>query len=134
MPALEKNSTGVWVEVTTLIVPGLNDSEKELKQIADFLAGAGKEIPWHISRFYPQYKKDNLAPTPISTLNKACEIGKDAGLRYVYLGNVPGNGENTYCGSCKELLVERMGYTVEKNIIKEGRCPHCKAKVEGLWN
>ncbi len=109
----------IWVEVTTLVIPKLNDGEKELKQIASFLAGVGKEIPWHISRFYPQYKMDDSTPTPISTLKKAYEIGKAAGLRYVYLGNVPGEGEGTFCYNCSELLIERAGYFVKKNIIKD---------------
>lgn len=123
----------IWVEVTTLVVPTLNDSEKELKQIASFLAGIGKEIPWHISRFYPQYKIEDLAPTPLSALKKAYDIGKEAGLNYVYLGNVPGEGENTFCYDCNELLIERIGYFVKKNTIDEGRCPKCKSKIHGTW-
>jgi len=123
----------IWVEVTTLLVPELNDGEKELRQIASFLAGVGKEVPWHISRFHPQYKMDDREPTPIATLQKAQRIGKEAGLRYVYLGNVPGEGETTFCYHCNELLVKRVGYFVEKNIVKEGRCPKCESAIEGIW-
>ncbi|MCX5716258.1 MAG: AmmeMemoRadiSam system radical SAM enzyme [Candidatus Omnitrophica bacterium] len=124
---------GIWVEVTTLIVPTLNDTEDELKKIAVFLAGIGKEIPWHISRFYPQYKIGNLPPTPLGTLKMAQAIGKAAGLYYVYLGNVPGEGENTHCYNCNELLIERTGYFVKTNKITEGKCPKCKSKIHGIW-
>lgn len=123
----------IWVEVTTLVVPTLNDSEEELEQIALFLAGIGKEIPWHISRFYPQYKTEHLPPTPVETLKKAQAIGKRAGLRYVYLGNVTGEGGDTICYNCNEPLIERAGYMVEKNIIRERRCPKCKTEIEGVW-
>lgn len=125
---------GIWVEVTTLVVPTLNDSEEELKEIASFLVGVGKEIPWHISRFYPQYKIYDTPPTPVSTLEKAYKIGKAAGLKHVYLGNVIGQGENTFCHDCSEILVERTGFTVRKNkIAKEGKCPKCKSKIHGIW-
>lgn len=123
----------IWVEVTTLIVPALNDNEEELKQLASFLAGVSKKIPWHISRFYPQYKMDELAPTPVSTLEKARQIGKEAGIHYVYLGNVPREGEDTLCHNCGESLIERVGYFVKKNVVKEGICPKCKTKIEGVW-
>jgi len=123
----------IWVEVTTLVVPGLNDGEEELRDIASFLAGVSKHIPWHISRFYPQYKMDAIGPTPVSTLKKAYHIGKETGLHYVYLGNVPGENESTLCYNCNEVLIDRVGYTVKKNIIKEGICPNCKTRIEGIW-
>ncbi len=121
----------IWVEVTTLLLPGQNDSEEELSQIANFLAGLGPSIPWHISRFYPQYKMEDLEATPIETLNQAYDIGKKAGLRYVYLGNV-GQGNNTYCYQCGGLLVERSGLFVRANRIKEGRCPDCRTLIDGV--
>ena len=122
----------IWIEVTTLIVPGQNDSEEELRKIAGFLAGVDKAIPWHISRFYPQYKMDHLESTPIRVLNQAYEIGKQAGLRYVYLGNVPGEGNNTYCYQCKNLLIERYGFSIQEYRMREGRCPDCKSPVDGV--
>lgn len=123
----------IWVEVTTLVVPGLNDNEEELKEVASFLAGISKEIPWHISRFYPQYKMDGIEPTPIAVLKKAYRIGKAAGLYYVYLGNVAGEGEATFCHNCNELLIDRVGYYVKKNILEDGKCPRCKSETQGIW-
>jgi pyruvate formate lyase activating enzyme len=122
----------IWVEVTTLVVPGQNDSEEELGKIAGFLAKIDPAIPWHISRFYPQYQMDNLESTPMKTLSRAYEIGKESGLRYVYLGNVMGKETNTYCPRCKELLVERAGYRIPKYQVKEGKCFHCKAPIDGV--
>ncbi len=121
----------IWVEVTTLLLPGQNDSEEELSQIANFLAGLDPSIPWHISRFYPQYKMEDLESTPIETLNQAYDIGKKAGLRYVYLGNV-GQENNTYCHRCRSLLIERSGFFVRTNRIKEGRCPDCRTLIDGV--
>jgi pyruvate formate lyase activating enzyme len=121
----------IWIEVTTLLVPGQNDSEEELSQIANFLAGLGPSIPWHISRFYPQYKMEDLESTPVETLCQAYDIGKKAGLRYVYLGNV-GQGNNTYCYQCHRLLIERVGFSVRVNRIKEGRCPDCRTPIDGV--
>ena len=121
----------IWIEVTTLLVPGQNDSEEELKKIANFLAGLDPSIPWHISRFYPQYKMGDLESTPLDTLNRAYDIGKNAGLRYVYLGNV-GQGNNTYCYRCRRLLIERQGLSVGTNRIKEARCPDCQTPVDGV--
>ncbi|MGO8989559.1 MAG: AmmeMemoRadiSam system radical SAM enzyme [bacterium] len=121
----------VWIEVTTLLVPGQNDSEEELKEIASFLAGLDASIPWHISRFYPQYKMENLESTPLETLTQAYDVGKKAGLRYVYLGNVD-HGNNTYCYRCGHLLIERSGFSVRATTIKEGRCPDCRTPVDGV--
>ncbi len=123
---------GIWVEVTTLIVTGENDSPEELKKIAGFLAGLDKGIPWHISRFYPQYKMDDLESTPMNVMNRAYEIGREAGLRYVYLGNVTGEGNNTYCSQCHELLIERIGFSVRKYRIKEGKCSQCATPIQGV--
>ena len=125
---------GIWVEVTTLIIPTLNDSEEVLKGIAEFISGVGEDIPWHVSRFYPAYKLIDLPPTPPETLREARKIGLEAGLRYVYQGNVPGEGEDTYCHECGELLVQRYGYKILANRIEDSRCPYCGAKVAGVWS
>jgi pyruvate formate lyase activating enzyme len=125
---------GVWVEVTTLVIPGLNDSEKELGDIADFIKGLGAHIPWHVSAFYPTYEMLDRPATQAATLRRAREIGLAAGLRYVYTGNIPGDpGENTYCYSCKELLIERVGYLIRRNLLKDGSCHECGARIEGVW-
>ncbi len=121
----------IWIEVTTLLLPGQNDSEEELKEIANFLALLDPSIPWHISRFYPQYKMEDLESTPLEALNQAYDIGKKAGLRYVYLGNV-GQGNNTYCYRCRRLLIERQGFSVRNNRIKAARCPDCQTPVDGV--
>ncbi len=124
---------GIWVEVTTLVIPGRNDSEAELGWIAEFLAGISPQIPWHISRFVPAYKAWDLPPTPLETLRRAREIGLSAGLHFVYLGNVPGEGEDTLCPSCGHLLLRRRGFSVVKNDILDGHCPRCGAKIPGVW-
>ena len=123
---------GMWVEVTTLIVPGLNDSDKELKSIAEFIRDTGKDIPWHISRFHPDYKYTETPPTSLETLKNAESIGKKAGLKYIYLGNVAEEG-NTYCSACGKLLIGRVGYTIAENDIKMSKCPECSVLVEGVW-
>jgi pyruvate formate lyase activating enzyme len=125
------NRLGIWIEVTTLLVPGQNDSDDELREIARFLAGVSPAIPWHVSRFYPQFKMDRLEPTPVSVLNRAYDIGKEAGLRYVYLGNVEGRGNTTFCHQCDTALIERKGFSVEGYRIKEGKCPHCGTQIDG---
>ena len=126
--------TRIWMEVTTLIVPAQNDSEEELKKLAEFLVNeAGPDVPWHISRFYPQYKYTDAGPTPMRTMQRALEIGKAAGLRYVYLGNVPGaKSENTYCYNCRKLLIERMGYRIAANHTKDSKCPKCGVEIAGF--
>jgi pyruvate formate lyase activating enzyme len=126
--------TKIWMEITTLLVPGENDSDDELKKLADFLVTkAGADVPWHISRFYPQYKLQDSEPTPVETLERACEIGRAAGLHYVYLGNVPGTKtEKTFCFKCGRLLIDRIGYRVLSNAIKEKACPDCGAKIAGF--
>jgi len=123
---------GIWVEVTTLVIPGLNDSDEILKKIADFVLNLGKETPWHISAFYPTYKMLDQPRTPVATLQRGREIGLKAGLRYVYSGNVPGEeGENTFCYACEKLLISRFGFQVVKNEIKNSRCPYCNAEIDG---
>lgn len=124
---------GIWIEVTTLIIPGINDSENELKQTAEFLAGIDKGIPWHISAYYPQYKS-KIPPTEIGQIKSAIDIGKAAGLKYVYGGNVPGSEyENTYCPKCGDLLIERTGFSISGSKIKKGCCSNCGQKIEGVF-
>ncbi len=125
---------GIWVEITTLLIPGLNDSSEELQDIAAFIADLGKEIPWHISRFHPQYKMLNRPVTPLDSLHRACEIGKKAGLKYVYCGNVPGDeGENTYCANCSGLLIKRYGYRILENALDGPACSRCGHPLDGLF-
>ncbi|MEE8317783.1 MAG: AmmeMemoRadiSam system radical SAM enzyme [Candidatus Omnitrophota bacterium] len=123
---------GIWVEITTLVVPGQNDSDEELKKIAGFIAGVAPEIPWHISRFHPDYKYMESVPTPVETLKKARAIGKKSGLRYIYLGNVI-EGNNTYCYKCKKLLVERVVFDINRNNIEDARCPGCGTIIDGRF-
>lgn len=125
---------GVWVEVTTLIIPGLNDKEEDLRSIAEFIYSVNPSIPWHVTQFYPTYKLMDKPRTPISTLRRAREIGFETGLKYVYEGNVPGEGgENTYCPNCKEMLIKRIGFRIIENKLSNGICPKCGYKIEGVW-
>jgi pyruvate formate lyase activating enzyme len=123
---------GVWVEVTTLIIPTYNDSEDFLKWVAEFIRSIDPAMPWHVTQFYPTYQLMDKPRTPVSTLRKAREIGLKAGLKYVYEGNVPGEGgENTYCPSCGELLIERFGFALTAVKIKRSACPKCGMPIEG---
>lgn len=125
---------GVWVEVTTLIIPDHNDSDKDLNDIVDFIASVDPSIPWHVSRFYPTYLLTDKPPTPVETLKRAVNIGYQKGLKYIYTGNVPGEkGENTFCPLCKTVLIERLGFRVLKNRIRDNACPQCKQPVSGIW-
>ena len=124
---------GVWIEVTTLIIPGYNDDEEQLRGIARFIRSVGEEVPWHVTRFHPDYRLMDAQPTPLETLRRAREIGKEEGLLYIYIGNVLGEGENTYCYSCGELLIERYGFDILKYRVEKGRCPSCGAEIHGLW-
>ncbi len=125
-----------WVEVVTLIVPGFNDTDDELKQIAQFLVSVSPDIPWHVTAFHPDYKMTDRSGTPTKTLMRASEIGKTAGLNFVYAGNLPGrvgSGENTYCPTCNQLLIERIGFRVLQNNLTDGFCGNCKTKIPGFW-
>ena len=125
---------GIWLEITTLLIPGLNDSTEELKDIAAFILSLGAETPWHISRFHPQFKRLETPSTPIDSLHRACLIGKEAGLKYVYSGNVPGDeGENTVCSNCKKLVIKRHGFRIIDNFLSGPACSHCGQKLEGLF-
>ncbi|MFH1791719.1 MAG: radical SAM protein, partial [Candidatus Omnitrophota bacterium] len=123
---------GIWVEVTTLVIPGLNDSEKELDEIASFISEVGREIPWHISRFHPDFEFQNREVTPHATLRMAKEIGKKNALKYVYIGNVQ-EENNTYCWNCNDIIMERAGFILLKDNMQYGKCPICGSKIEGVW-
>lgn len=124
---------GVWVEVTTLVIPGVNDSDEELHGIATFLRTIGADVPWHVSLFYPAYRMMDRPATPVATLRRAAEIGREAGLRHVYEGNVPGGeGEDTHCHACKALLIARSAFGILTNRIANDRCPDCGARVDGV--
>ena len=125
-------SLGIWIEITTLIIPGENDSSSELSDIARFIASVGKNIPWHISRFYPNYEFLNREPTPLDTLKRAENLGREAGLRYVYPGNVL-EDSNTYCYGCRKLLVKRNYLGVVENNIVEGKCSVCGKTLDGVY-
>ena len=130
------HQAGLWIELTTLIIPTINDSEQELTEIANFIfQELGPDVPWHISRFMPLHLLKNLPPTPLSTLKKAKEIAKSIGLNYVYIGNVFTEDTHTYCPNCKNILVNRTGYTTYlSHPIKNNQCPHCQTKIAGIWN
>ena len=131
---IEYRKQGIWIEITTLVIPGLNDSEAELQGIAAFIAGnLGVDAPWHVTQFYPTFKLIDRPRTPVETLRMARDIGKAAGLRFVYEGNVPGEGgENTWCPSCSSLLIKRYGFQIESNRITSGACPDCGLKIPGI--
>ena len=129
------SETGIWIEVTTLLIPGLNDSEKELTGLSEFIASQNADIPWHISRFHPAYRMRNVPPTPPESIHRAKEIGCRAGLTYVYTGNIPGDeGEKTRCHNCGNLLIDRYGFSVDLNNIIKGCCPACKTHIPGVWD
>jgi pyruvate formate lyase activating enzyme len=129
---------GFWEEIVTLIIPGFNDSEDELKRAADFIASVSPDIPWHVTAFHQNYKMNDNANTTVEQLIRACEIGREAGLRYIYAGNLPGKvgrWENTYCPSCDELLVERYGYLIKQmKVTPAGNCPSCGEPIPGVWS
>lgn len=126
---------GVWVEVTTLVIPGYNDSEEDLRSIAEFIKSVDPSMPWHVTQFYPTYKLTDVPRTPVKTLRWARQMGLDIGLKYVYEGNVPGEGgENTYCPNCKELLIHRFGFSIGENKMKNGKCPNCGMLQNGVWS
>ncbi len=126
---------GIWVEVTTLVIPGRNDSDRELGALAGWLASVDRDMPWHVSAFYPAYRMLDVPPTPPAVLHRAAGIGRRAGLRYVYTGNVPGDPwESTACPDCGCWLVRRRGFRIVDNRVTEGRCPVCAAAVAGVWD
>lgn len=132
---LEFKRSGILVELTTLLIPGLNDSDEELVSLARFLANhVGRETPWHVSRFHPAYRLLDRPPTPLTSVHRARKIGLEAGLQFVYEGNVPGgSGETTNCPVCVEPLIVRDGYRVLSSSLSKGCCSHCNCPVPGLW-
>lgn len=128
---------GLWVEVVTLVIPGFNDSVEELMDMARFLVSVSPDIPWHVTAYHPDYKMTDPPPTPASTLIRAAEIGQEAGLKFVYAGNLVGrvkDYESTFCPNCQSLLVKRQGYTIyEYRITAEGKCPKCATSIPGVW-
>jgi len=127
------HSLHIWIEITTLIIPGINDSEEELRDIARFLSSIDRSIPWHLSAFHPDYKLTDVRPTPPEILQKAYTIGKGEGLEYVYMGNIyTERGSNTYCPSCRKLLIERKGFAVIAQQIRQGACPYCGLHIAGF--
>jgi len=128
------HKASVLLEVTTLVIPGHNDSEEELVDIAEFLCSVDPTIPWHVSGFYPTYKMTDRSPTPGATLEKARMIGRSAGLHYVYTGNRPGSGgENTSCPSCGIEVILRHGFSISENRLQNGCCPSCGQAIHGIW-
>ena len=124
---------GIWIEVTTLVIPTLNDTEQEFHSIAEFIMSVSREIPWHISAFYPAYKLKYLPPTPLAVLDQALKIGLDTGLHYVYSGNVKNSAtENTRCPGCGQILIERKNFKIVNNIIQGGHCPNCGRRIAGI--
>lgn len=127
---------GIWVEVVTLVVPEFNDSEPELRSIAEFIVRVSPDIPWHVTAFHPDYRMADRGPTKASDLDRAYNAGKAAGLRYVYAGNRPGDPkgrENTYCHQCGTILIERHGFSVLDNRMEGNRCPECRTAIPGVW-
>jgi pyruvate formate lyase activating enzyme len=128
---------GFWVEIVTLLINGFNDSDDELKRLAEFIAGVSPDIPWHVTAFHKDYKMTDPADTTPQMLKHAVAIGKAAGLRFVYAGNMPGRVgdlENTHCPGCGQRLIERYGYHISKYLITSGgRCPACNASIPGRW-
>jgi len=127
---------GIWTEVTTLVIPTLNDSQEELEALAGFiLEDLGDQTPWHVSRFHPDYKMTKLPPTDISSVEDIVNMGQDMGLKHVYAGNVPhGDHENTRCPGCGCLAIERRGYAIVKDNMKGGACSECGTEIEGVWD
>jgi pyruvate formate lyase activating enzyme len=138
-PVLETLKTikaqGVWLEITNLVIPGENDSPELIRKMCIWIKeNLGDDVPLHFSRFVPLFKLANLPPTPIEKLQEAYRIAKDVGLKYVYIGNVPGNPqENTYCPNCNKLLVSRTGYMINEVNIKDDHCKFCGYKISGIW-
>ena len=128
---------GLWVEVVTLVIPGFNDSNEELWETSRFLCSVSPDLPWHVTAYHPDYQMEDAPPTPASTLQRAAEIGQEAGLKYVYAGNLPGRVgslEDTPCPHCGKILIQRKGFWVlENQVTPEGKCPDCGTTIPGVW-
>jgi len=131
---LRLRDAGIWVEITTLVIPGENDSPDELSGIANFIAGVNRDIPWHVSRFHADYKFDSYQDTPEYTLKLACDLGNAAGLRYIYAGNVSSWGQDTLCPACKKVLIKREGFKISKMHVAKNRCIFCQADLAGVFD
>ncbi len=128
------HAAGIWIEITTLVIPGENDSDTELRDIASFIKSVDPDIPWHISRYYPRYRYDSAPPTPVKTLERAREIGLSEGLKFVYTGNVMGHvGENTSCPHCGKEVISRIGFSVNKKAMKGSTCGYCRTTIPGRF-
>jgi len=126
---------GVWLEITNLVIPTLNDDIKKIKEMSVWIyKNLGPDVPIHFSRFFPHYKLKNLPPTPLKTLTDARNTAMDAGLRYVYIGNIRHEGESTFCPKCKKMLIERVGYYVKQNNVSNGKCRFCSTPIAGVWS
>lgn len=127
--------TPIWIEVTTLLIPGLNDSEAELRAMAEWLVGVDPGMPWHVSAFHPDYRMHDRPATPSATLERAYQIGKETGVQFVYVGNIlDPTRESTYCPACGELLIQRLGYRVQPRWREPGQCPRCATAIPGVWS
>lgn len=127
---------GIWLEIVSLIIPGFNDDPKELREMAKFLSGISRNIPWHCTAFHKDYKMTSPEDTTAEHLRRAYDIGKEEGLNFVYLGNLPGQvggAENTLCPECDTLLIRRLGYRILSNHLEDGSCPKCKVVLPGVW-
>ena len=127
------HALGIWIEVTTLVIPGQNDSLPELEGIAGFISAVDERIPWHVSRFHPDYEFSDYPATPEAVLDTAQTLGRQAGLKYVYAGNVYAWDDSTYCASCGKSMIKRDGFSVIENKISNGKCPYCKMSVPGVF-
>jgi len=131
------HAMGLWLEIVTLLIPGFNDSQDELRKLTEFLAGVSPDIPWHVTAFHADYKMNGERDTTAEDLLRAAEIGREAGLRYIYPGNLPGlvgDAENTHCPHCGETVIRRYGYLIEDyRLTPEGRCPSCSYQIPGRW-
>jgi pyruvate formate lyase activating enzyme len=126
----------IWTEIVYLVLPTLNDSDREFRDLARWLkTELGNDVPIHFTRFHPQYKMQNLPPTPVKTLERAREISLSEGLHFVYVGNIPGHsGEHTYCPKCNTIIIQRKGFWILENRIKNGKCPDCNTLIPGIWS
>jgi pyruvate formate lyase activating enzyme len=128
--------SGVHLELVNLVVPTLNDSDEMLTQLARWVVDhVGPDVPVHYTRFHPDFQLRNLPPTPVATLERAREIGLDSGMHHAYVGNVPGHpGNHTYCPKCDRRIIERQGFFILENAVKDGRCGHCDEPLAGVWS
>jgi pyruvate formate lyase activating enzyme len=125
----------VWLEITNLVIPTLNDDMKDIREMSRWIVkNLGPDVPLHFSRFFPNYRLANLPPTPLETLEGARKAAMDAGLKFVYIGNMRHEGENTLCPKCKKLIIERIGYFVKQNNVSNGKCKFCSTSIPGRWS